>query len=219
MSRVPVCSDCITSLDGWGDELRCTLCQRQVSHPASLDDAGACGVCLSRPQVLDRVWTYGPYQGGLRQLVHLLKYDGMMPLATTLGERSSKTADFRPEADLVVPAPLHWTRRIERGFNQSLLLAQVIARRSELPCVPRALRRKRATPPQAGLSGARRRASLRRAFEARRSLVEGRRVLLVDDVVTTGATIEACARALKRAGAKRVTAVAVARAQLAQRAV
>lgn len=218
-SRVPVCFDCMAAIAPWSQAVRCSLCQRDVSHKASLDEAGVCGVCLSSPQVLDRVWTYGPYSGGLRQLIHLLKYDGMVPLAKSLGERSAGVLSSELRADLVVPAPLHWSRRMSRGFNQSLLLARTVANQLGAPLVPSALRRKRATPAQAGLSGQRRRASLRGAFEARPNLVDGLTVLLVDDVVTTGATIEACARALKKAGAAQVMAVAVARAQLAQRAV
>lgn len=217
-SRVPVCALCLDAVEGWDDAVRCALCQRELLHAAGLDERGACGVCRRKPQILDRVWTYGPYAGNLRQVIHLLKYNGMRPLAQLLGERCSSQMDIAQQADLVVPTPLHWSKRLKRGFNQSLLLAQAVARRQAVPCAPHALSRRRATPPQAGLSGVQRRESLRGAFSAKRELVEGKRILLVDDVVTTGATLEACAKALRRAGAVRVTAMTAARAQLARRA-
>ena len=208
----------MAGIEGWSEAIRCALCQREVLHEAGLDERGACGVCRRKPQTLDRVWTYGPYAGNLRQVIHLLKYDGMRPAAQLLGQRCSSQVGVDQHADLIVPTPLHWSKRLERGFNQSLLLAQAVARRHAVPCAPRALRRKRATPPQAGLSGVQRRASLRGAFAAKRELVEGKRILLVDDVVTTGATLEACAKALTRAGAASVMALTAARAQLARRA-
>jgi len=108
--------------------------------------------------------------------------------------------------------PLHWTRRWQRGFNQAALLAREIAKRSGIP-VLRAVRRIRATPPQAGLSHAKRRANMSGAFAPRRGTpVQGLSLLLVDDVLTTGATASACAAALRRAGARRVAVLALARA-------
>jgi ComF family protein len=112
--------------------------------------------------------------------------------------------------DVIIPMPLHWRRRWERGFNQSELLAREIGRRWNVP-VQKAVKRVKATAPQAGLTNAKRRANVSGAFAARGRISAGARVLLVDDVLTTGATAAACARALKRAGAKHVALLAVAR--------
>ena len=113
--------------------------------------------------------------------------------------------------DLIVPVPLHWRRRLSRGFNQSELLARAVARRYGLR-PDNALRRKRSTSVQAGLSHAGRRLNVAGAFVARRTAdLEGRRVLLVDDVMTTGATLGSCAAALKRAGARYVAVLTLAR--------
>jgi ComF family protein len=114
--------------------------------------------------------------------------------------------------DAVVPVPLHWIRRRGRGYDQALLLAKDFSRRVGVPVEEGVLRRRRATKPQTELGRDERRENVRDAFEARRpEAVKGRTILLVDDVCTTGATIEACARALKAAGAKRVGALTAAR--------
>jgi ComF family protein len=113
--------------------------------------------------------------------------------------------------DFIVPMPLHWWRRWRRGFNQSRLLAEVLSRRTGIAVADLA-RRVRATSPQAGLSNSGRRRNVATAFAGRNeALLAGRRVLLVDDVFTTGATASACAAALKRAGATRVSVLALAR--------
>lgn len=113
--------------------------------------------------------------------------------------------------DAIVPMPLHWRRRWERGFNQSELLAREIGWRWNAP-VRKIVRRVKSTVPQAGLTNAKRRLNVAGAFEARgNARLKGARVLLVDDVLTTGATAAACARALKRAGARHVALLAVAR--------
>jgi len=113
--------------------------------------------------------------------------------------------------DLLVPMPLHWRRRWSRGFNQSELLARVAGRRTGIP-VACALRRRKSTNPQAGLTSAQRRVNVAGAFEVvRPQLVSGRRVVLVDDVLTTGATAGACAAVLRRAGATRVAVLTLAR--------
>lgn len=108
--------------------------------------------------------------------------------------------------------PLHWRKRLERGFNQSELLARFVAKRSGIP-IAKSLYRKKGTDPQAGLTRAQRRTNVAGAFEVkRRHEVDGRHVLLIDDVLTTGATASACSAVLKRAGAKRVTVLTLARA-------
>jgi len=137
----------------------------------------------------------------------------MQPLAGPLGDRLAELSPRIAGADLVLAAPLHWRRGRERGFNQAGLLAARAAKVWGLPFAPQALERTKATTPQAGLSRVARLANVRGAFRVRdRRAVDGRRVVLIDDVMTTGATLDACARALKRAGASTVTAVTLARA-------
>jgi ComF family protein len=115
----------------------------------------------------------------------------------------------RDEAfDAAVPVPLYWRRRLQRGFNQAELLARGLSRRTGIPVV-RALSRLRPTPAQAGLSNSARRQNVSQAFRARG--VQGKRILLIDDVMTTGATAASCAAALKQAGARRVSLLTVAR--------
>jgi ComF family protein len=165
----------------------------------------------------DAVYWYGSYEGTLRRLIHLLKYERIQSLARPFGDFLARVVPREQRFDCVVPMPLHWRRHWERGFNQSELLAREIARRWNVP-VHSAVKRIRATPPQAGLTNAERRANVSGAFAIRRPLfskrrsgVEGARVLLVDDVLTTGASAAACARALKRAGAVHVALLTLAR--------
>ena len=156
-------------------------------------------------------YCFGAYEGALRDLIHLFKYDRMKPLGKTLAGYLASALPRDQQFDLVVPMPLHWRRRWQRGFNQSELLARPTARRCGIPMV-NAVRRTRSTAAQAGLSNARRRANVAGAFRVKKpQKVEGRRILLIDDVMTTGATASACAVALKRAGAGSVTLLALAR--------
>ncbi len=145
-------------------------------------------------------------------MIHLLKYDGMRPLAGPLGAYLLRSFPRDEAFDCIVPVPLHWRRRWKRGFNQSELLAGVLARATGIK-VRGALGRVQATATQAGLSNSARRRNVAQAFHCRRpGTVSGKRILLVDDVMTTGSTATACAGALKRAGAARVVLLTVARA-------
>jgi ComF family protein len=142
--------------------------------------------------------------------VHLYKYEGVRPLTGRFGEWLALALPREKRFDLIVPLPLHWWKRWQRGFNQTDLLASEIARRWNVP-VRRIVRRRKRTTPQAGLTNAQRRLNVRAAFAVSRTRLDGLRVLLVDDVLTTGATAGACARALKQAGAAHVTLLALAR--------
>jgi ComF family protein len=141
----------------------------------------------------------------------LFKYGRMKPLARALAGNLASALPRDQKFDVVVPMPLHWRRKWQRGFNQAELLARRTARRCGIP-VANAVRRIRPTSAQAGLSNAQRRENVAGAFRFKtRRAIQGRRVLLIDDVMTTGATASACALALKRGGAASVTLLALAR--------
>jgi ComF family protein len=186
-------------------------CRTPFQNRFPLDDHGVCRLCRSGARGFDAAYCFGAYEGTLRQLIHLFKYKRMKPLAKELSAQLARALPRDQRFDIVVPMPLHWRRHWQRGFNQSELLARATARRSGIRMV-NAVRRTRATATQAGLSNAKRRENVAGAFRVKnRGLVEGLRILLIDDVMTTGATASACALALKRAGAKSVSLLALAR--------
>ena len=154
------------------------------------------------------------YKGLAKELIMALKYHGRLSVAPLLGKLLAQTLTQRlgPDpADGIVPIPLHPTRIRERGFNQALVLAQVLAKRLRLSCRKDLLIRHRPTEPQAGLCREERLANVRDAFRLHPDpWVRLKRILLVDDVYTTGATAEACAKLLKQAGAQAVTVAAIA---------
>lgn len=145
-------------------------------------------------------------------MVHLLKYGKVRTLAGPLGAFVTGALPRQQRFDLVTATPMHWRRRWQRGFNQAELLANEVSRRTGIKTA-RLVRRRKSTPPQAGLTRAARRTNVAGAFELAPGVdVRGLRVLLVDDVLTTGATASACAAVLKRAGAKYVAVLTLARA-------
>jgi ComF family protein len=150
-----------------------------------------------------------------RALVHAFKYGDRLDLAPMLGRWTGHAGrELLAEADALVPVPLHWRRSWARRFNQSALLATAISAESGVPVTAGALKRVKATAQQVGLSRSERAANVQGAFrvpEAGKSAVAGRRLVLVDDVLTSGATVEGCARALLRAGAQNVDVLIFAR--------
>jgi len=189
----------------------CAACRTPFVNAFPLDASGRCTLCRLGLTGFDAVYSYGSYEGSLRKLIHLFKFDKIHTLAAPLAKFLALVLPREEHFDVVVPMPLHWRRRWERGFNQSELLAREIGRRWNVP-VEKTIRRVKPTAPQAGLTNAKRRANVSGAFESRKNRrLNGARVLLVDDVMTTGATAAACARVLKRAGAAHVALLAVAR--------
>lgn len=211
LSRIPVCRACLGKPEPLSAEYFCVSCRTPFLNPAPLDNEGRCELCRRGLRGFDAAYSFGAYDGVLRDLIHLFKYARIRPLARPLGALLVSAIPREQGFDAVVPVPLHWRRRLARGFNQSRLLAAAVAKRYGVP-VTDALKRARATSTQAGLTHARRRANVAGAFAARRKeAVAGKRVLLVDDVMTTGATATACAAALKRAGARYVGLLVLAR--------
>jgi ComF family protein len=159
----------------------------------------------------DRAYSFGFYEGPLRKLIHLFKYSGIRPLGKTLAGLLLKALPDDEDFDVVMPMPLHWRRLWKRGFNQSELLASLVAKEQHVP-MGKAVKRIRATAVQAGLTNSKRRKNVAGAFRVcSRKLIAGKRILLIDDVMTTGATASACASVLKRAGARSVTLLTLAR--------
>ena len=155
-----------------------------------------------------RVWPALVYDERAALLVHALKYGQRPGLAAALGERLARAVPAAEAPDLVTAVPLHGARRRERGYNQAWLLAEAVADRLGVPALELVLTRVRATPPQARLDPARRRRNLAGAFRAAEpGRLQGRRILIVDDVLTTGATLEACLGTLSAAGARATGAV------------
>jgi ComF family protein len=207
----PFCESCRTAISV-DPHPTCPRCASTVGPHVVLE--GGCVRCRDTSFHFDRAFRLGPYDGLLRELVLRMKHSSGEQLAEWIGDLWAACAESRlreAKPDLVVPVPLHWQRRWSRGYNQSEVLAHALADRLGMPCRPGWLWRTRATPLQTEQSPAARWDNVRGAFAtAPRPDLKGRTVLLVDDVLTTGATASEAARALRSAGADRVVAAVLA---------
>ena len=201
------CPECWKQIEFLG-ESGCTTC----GLPLHATEAETCGACLARPPRISRTRAAVAYDELSRGLAIRLKYGRKVAIARTMARYMAPLVS-RPEDDLVlVPVPLHRTRLWQRGFNQSALVARELSRRLKVPSNALALRRLKRTPPLKGMTPLQRRKTVAGAFEVTdQAAVAGRTVILIDDVLTTGSTAEACARTLKRAGASRVELITWAR--------
>jgi ComF family protein len=212
-ARLSLCDGCRAALVPLPREA-CAVCSRPLAGHA-LPANYRCDACRQDPPAFDRLLALWNYQPPLDAVVQGLKFRRLdylgrhLALALAEGLRDRLTG-----FDRVVPVPLHWRRRLARGYNQAERIARPLSARIDLPCL-QALSRCRATPPQSRLGRDERLSNLRKAFRVPRpERVRGLHILLVDDVTTTGATLEAAARALRSAGATAVTALVVARTPL-----
>ncbi|XXJ20847.1 ComF family protein [Desulfovibrio caledoniensis] len=180
------------------------------------DPPTLCPECRADPPPWDELFFYGPYAGILRRLILGYKFHNRFERNRLLAELAvtAFTARRGRVPDAVVPVPLHERRLVWRGFNQSLEMARGLARRTDRPLLVHGLRRTRNTPPQSRFGLKERRANIKGAFAADPALVRGRRLLLVDDVYTTGSTLRECALTLERAGCAGVDVLVLARTVL-----
>jgi ComF family protein len=223
ISRLPVCPECLAGIHPIAGKVCSTCGERVLSSYALCDDDGLlrCPTCRRVEHTFYRAAAYGSYDGGLRELIHLLKYSAVRPAANVLGRMLAQTLSslepaFEDSPVLLVAVPLSRRKRRDRGFNQTELIAEAalkicpVSNRFEFG--NDVLLRVRDTHSQIGLTSHQRRENLRGAFAvASEREISGREVVLVDDVYTTGTTVSECARVLRRGGASRVWVATVAR--------
>jgi ComF family protein len=204
-----LCADCFSRFS-FITRPHCHVCCLPF-ETAVIEDDATCGACLKDRPTFRRAWAVFAYRDSGRELVLKLKHADRTDAAAHLaGWLKRAGEDILAEADCLVPVPLHWRRLWLRTYNQSALLANALGRLAEKPVIADGLKRTRPTPCQGGLDRAQRRRNVMGAFKAAMRF-ENKSVVLIDDVMTTTATADACARALLRAGARQVDVLVLAR--------
>jgi ComF family protein len=208
------CSSCWTDLALLTGPV-CPRCGKPFGSPETLSYSPEfeCGICRNDPPLFDQALSIGHFEGPLREAIHQFKYRPCRALGRPLGDWMVGQVRVLTDIDMIMPVPLHTTRLRQRGFNQALLLAHRMSETHHIQLVYDNLTRSRSTRPQVELSGEERVRNVAGAFSLKRpSDVANKKVVLVDDVFTTGATMNECASVLKDAGAAQVIAFTLARA-------
>ncbi len=215
-----LCGGCSSEIELLGERAQCVCCGTPFGYESwgdeyGGDDSHLCGKCIKGQYIFNKARSVAFYRGKLRELLHGFKYEGKLGLSEILSRVlvDNYPVDFE-EIDLVVPVPLHITKLREREFNQSHILAKSVGRELGVPTDPFLLRKLRPTRPQFEIKNeAERKRNVRGAFEVSdKGRLDGRSVLLLDDVITTGSTTNECARMLKGNGAKIVNVFSLLRA-------
>ncbi len=216
ISRLPVCVSCLLAMHPISGET-CEICGERLPGLQEFADQ-TCRACQEARPSFSKAAAYGPYDRELRELIHLFKYERVLPAARVLGGMLAEAIQKLQIGEgpiLVVPVPLHRSKRRQRGFNQAELICRAALKKLAMPNLQfesGLLERRRATVSQIGLTRPQRAENIRAAFQVvHLNRVQGRDVLLVDDVLTTGTTASECARILRKAGAKNVWVATVAR--------
>ena len=221
-----VCYGCQTFIQGQGlcaecykqftflDSSCCRYCGQPFPVTLSSSSTLQCGSCTLKPMGLDGLVSAFLYNEASRPLIINFKHKGQfLPLDFFINCLLRRKAVVSDSVDYIVPVPLHWTRLLKRGFNQSALLAQNLSRKMHIPYAPTLLKRTVATPSQGALSMKNRHQNVKKAFvvpEKFKLSIAKKHILIIDDVVTTGATLNECAYALKKGGAQKVSALSLA---------
>lgn len=206
LATSPICGACWTNMSRLPANV-CSVCAK----PLEVEGITKCGDCYAEKPFYSTVRAYAQFNGAMKEAVHLFKFSGVRRLARPIAELF-KTINI-PEADLIVPVPLTKKRLTERGFNQSLLLAKALSDFTKIPLSYDTLLKVKETPHQTALTEMDRMRSLKNAFVSSVS-VKGKSIAVVDDVMTTGATLNECAKALVNAGARNVFGIVAARTVL-----
>lgn len=219
ISALPVCAGCLRSIAAF-DGPQCRVCGERLLGQMPAGAEPHCGLCRRARPTYERAFAIGPYDGALRDLIHLLKYQRMTPAARPLGQ--ALAAPLRAamaeagEQAVLVPIPLYKGKRRQRSFNQAEEIAREAVKAADVKVhiAPELLERVRETVSQTGLTRHQRRQNVRGAFAVPKRFVRAvrsRNIIILDDVFTTGTTAEECARVLRRAGAAKVWVVTAAR--------